>query len=69
MADNPNKPIILFTALASATGAAYAIAYVAHFEWHFSRVVVRTDALIMAAIVGVVFGLKILLQGWRKSGS
>ncbi|CAN5505679.1 hypothetical protein BH10PSE11_BH10PSE11_13450 [soil metagenome] len=69
MASNPNNPMSLLTALASATVTAYAIGYVAHYEWHFSRVVVRTDALIIAAFVGVVFGLKILLRGRRKSGS
>ena len=56
----------LFIALASATVTAYAIAYVAHFEWQFSRSVVRTDALFVAAVLGVVFGLKILLQGRCK---
>ena len=69
MADDPNKSMSLFTALASATVIAYAVAYVAHYEWHFSRVVVRTDALILAAMIGIIFGLKILFQKRGKSGS
>jgi hypothetical protein len=59
----------LFTALASATVTAYAIAYVTHFEWHVSRITVRKDALIIAAFLGVVLGLKAVFQKRRKSGS
>ena len=68
MADTSNKSMSLFTALASATVTAYAIAYVTHFEWHVSRIAVRRDALIVAAFLGVVVGIKVLFQRRRKRG-
>jgi hypothetical protein len=69
MADTPHKSMNLFAALVSATGTAYAMAYVAHFEWHFSLIFVRTDALLVAAFLGIVLGLKLLFHRQRKSSS
>ena len=54
--------------LISATVTAYAIAYVTHFEWHSSRVEVRRDALVLAALMAVALGVKLLLRG-RKNGT
>ena len=65
----PHKWMSSIAALVGAIGTAYAIAYVAHFQWHFSRLVVRTDALIMAAFLGIVLDLKMLLHKRRKSDS
>ena len=58
----------LFASLASATAIAYVADYAAHFEWHFSRVVVRRDALVAAVLLGVVVGAKLIFQRRRKSG-
>ena len=68
MANDPKESASLFTALTSATVSAYAIAYVAHFEWHFSRVEVRRDALVIAALMAVTLGVKLFLRG-RKNGT
>jgi hypothetical protein len=43
--------------------------YFAHFEWHFPLTFVGTDALIMAAFLETVLGLKLLFPRQRKSGS
>jgi hypothetical protein len=69
MADTPHRWMSSLAALVGAIGTAYAIAYVSHFQWHFSRIFVRTDALIMAARLGIVLGLKILFHKQRKSDS
>ena len=68
MANAPKESASLFTALISATVTACAIAYVTHFEWHFSRVEVRRDALVLAALMAVALGVKLLLRG-RKNGT
>ena len=68
MTDNLRRSMSLFASLASATAIAYVVAYAAHFEWHFSRVVVRRDALVVAVFLGVVVGAKLIFQRWRKSG-
>ena len=54
MTDNLRRSMSLFASLASATAIAYVADYAAHFEWHFSRVVVRRDALVAAVLLGVV---------------
>jgi len=69
MAHTPHKSISLFAALVSATGTARAMDYFAHFEWHFPLTFVGTDALIMAAFLETVLGLKLLFPRQRKSGS
>ena len=68
MANAPRQSTSLFTALMSATVTAYTIAYVTHFKWHFSRVEVRRDALVLAALMAVALGVKLLLRG-RKNGT
>ncbi len=56
------------TALVSATITAYALAYVAHAEWGLRRIVIREDALGMAAVLGIAIMARIIFQR-RKRGS
>jgi hypothetical protein len=67
MSNPPDPSMSLLTALASAAATAYALAYVAHSEWGISRVKIREDALVLAALLGVAMTVKIVLQ--RKKGS
>jgi hypothetical protein len=67
MSNPPDPSMSLVTALASAAATAYALAYVAHSEWGISRVKIREDALVLAALLGVAMTVKIVLQ--RKKGS
>jgi hypothetical protein len=68
MADNHDRSMSLFTALASATVTAYALAYITHAEWGLRLVVVREDALGMAGVLGVVIITKIFFRR-KKRGS
>lgn len=58
----------LLTALASATVAAYGLAYITHAEWGLRRLVIREDALGMAGVLGIAIMAKIIFRR-RKSGS
>jgi len=59
----------ILTALASAAATAYALAYVAHSEWGISRIRIREDALVLAALLGVAVTAKVVLQRKRNKGS
>jgi hypothetical protein len=59
----------LLTALASAAATAYALAYLAHSEWGFSRTNIREDALALAALLGVALTVKTWLRRRNKKGS
>jgi hypothetical protein len=59
----------LLTALASAAATAYVLAYVAHSEWGISRVKIREDALVLAALLVVAMTVKIVLQRKKNKGS
>lgn len=59
----------MLAALASAPATAYALAYIAHTEWGFSRAHIREDALALAAVLVVAMTAKILLQSRRNRGS
>jgi hypothetical protein len=68
MAKTPDKSMSLFTALASAAVAAYALAYIAHAEWGMSRVVIREDAMGMAGILVAAIGVRIVFRR-KNTGS
>jgi hypothetical protein len=59
----------ILTALASAAATAYALAYVAHSEWGISRIRIREDALVLAALLAVAMTARIVLQRKRNKGS
>jgi hypothetical protein len=62
MTKPPDRSMSLLTALASAAATAYALAYVAHFEWGLSRIKIREDALALAAVLGIALTTKAVLQ-------
>jgi hypothetical protein len=64
-----DQPMRLFTALASATVTAYALAYVAHFELGLSRLKIREDALAAVGLLVVVLTVKIVFRRKNNSGS
>jgi hypothetical protein len=66
MAKIPDKSMSLFTALASATATAYALAYMAHAEWGLSRIVIREDAIGMAGLLGTAIVARIILRRKNK---
>jgi hypothetical protein len=68
MANVPDKSMSLFTALASATATAYALAYIAHGEWGLRRIMIREDAVGTAAILGMAIIAKMVFQR-KKKGS
>ena len=68
MADNRDRSMSLFTALASATVTAYAVAYISHAEWGLKRIVIREDALGMAGVLGIAILTKIIFRR-KKKGS
>jgi hypothetical protein len=61
-----DQPMRLFAALASATVTAYALAYVAHFEWGLSRIKIREDALAAVGLLVVALTVKIVFQRKNK---
>jgi hypothetical protein len=67
MSDPPDQSMSLVTALASAAATAYALAYVAHSEWGISRVKIREDTLVLAALLAVAMTVKIVLQRKKRS--
>jgi hypothetical protein len=69
MAKPPDQPMRLLTALASAAATAYALAYMAHSEWGISRIEIREDALVLAALLGVAMTVNIVLRRKRNKGS
>jgi hypothetical protein len=64
-----DQPMRLFTALASTTVTAYALAYVAHFELGLSRLKIREDALAAVGLLVVVLTVKIVFRRKNNSGS
>lgn len=68
MADDRSKSVRLLTALASACVTAYALAYITHAEWGLPRIVIREDALGMAALLGIAIMAKMIFRR-RKRGS
>jgi hypothetical protein len=69
MTDTPDKFTGLLTGFVSATATAYALAYVAHAEWGLRRVVIREEAMGMAAILAIAMIARIVFQRNRKKGS
>ena len=61
-----DQPMKLFTALASATVTAYALAYIAHFELGLSRLKIREDALAAVGLLVVALTVKIVFQRKNK---
>jgi hypothetical protein len=61
-----DQPMKLFTALASATVTAYALAYFAHFELGLSRIKIREDALAAIGVLVVVLTVKIVFRRKNK---
>ena len=66
MGKSDDQPMRLFAALASATVTAYALAYVAHFEWGLSRIKIREDALAAVGLWVVALTVKIVFQRKNK---
>jgi hypothetical protein len=69
MANPPDRPLSLLTALASAAATAYALAYVAHAEWGLSSLRIREDALALAVLLGTAMTVNVLLQRRNNRGS
>jgi hypothetical protein len=69
MAERPDPSLSILTALASAAATAYALAYVAHSEWGISRIRIREDALVLAALLAAAMTARIVLQRKRNKGS
>ena len=65
----PDPSMSLLTALASAAATAYALAYVAHSEWGLSRIKIREDALVLAALLGVAVTAKTVMRRKNNKGS
>jgi hypothetical protein len=61
-----DQPMKLFTALASATVTAYALAYIAHFELGLSRLKIREDALAAVGLLVVALTVKIVFRRKNK---
>ncbi len=69
MANNPDKATGLLTAFVSATATAYALAYVAHAEWGLRRVVIREEAMGLAALLAIAIIAGMVFQRNRNKGS
>jgi hypothetical protein len=69
MGEPDHQPMRLFTALASATVTAYALAYVVHSELGISRIKIREDALALVGLLVVVLTVKIVFQRKNNRGS
>jgi hypothetical protein len=69
MTDTPDKSTGLLTAFVSAIATAYALAYVAHAEWGLRRVVIREEAMGMAAILAIAIIARMVFQRNRNKGS
>lgn len=68
MKKTPDNSMSLLTALASAAATAYALDYIAHAEWGFSRIVIREDAIGMAGLLAAAIVAGIILRR-KKKGS
>jgi hypothetical protein len=64
-----DQPMRLFTALASATVTAYALAYIAHFELGLSRLKIREDALAAVGLLVVALTVRIVFRRKNNRGS
>jgi hypothetical protein len=64
-----DRSVNLLTSLASAAATAYALAYLAHSEWGFSRIRIREDALALAGFLVIVLSLKAVFWGKKNKGS
>jgi hypothetical protein len=61
-----DQPMKLFTALASATVAAYTLAYIAHFDLGLSQLKIREDALAAVGLLVVALTVRIVFQRKNK---
>ena len=68
MSRPPDRSLNWLTALASAAATAYALAYVAHWEWGLSDLRIREDALALALLLGAAMTVDVLLRR-RNKGS
>src|SRR6202158_4131574 len=51
----------------SALGVAFLLGYAAHYQWGFSRVAIRTDALMAALLIGTLVAIEFFWQEFAEA--